>query len=153
MKIFKGSEYVGYEYKLITPKTKSSVRNLDVAQYVFDSIQTYIDNIVKNNYINNNLVFEDSSLIFVTNSCTIIDQSNLLKKWKSFLKKINVEYRKWHALRSACACLLFLSGADIKTVQEYLGHADINTTVKYYLRVFPEQKKNAIKEFNKKLIG
>ena len=153
VKKFKGRECVGYEYKLITPKTPTSIRDLDVATYAFNIIQEYIKNIVIENYKNNNLEFNNKSLIFVTNLCTIIDQSNLRKKWERFLKDINVEFKKWHALRSACASLLFLCGADIKTVQEYLGHADINTTTKYYLRVFPQTKKNAVNRLNEKLIG
>lgn len=151
IKKFEEKKCVGYEYKLIKPKTPTSIRTLDVATHIFDTTQNYIENIVKANYEQNHIEFNKNSLIFVTSCCTIIDASNLRKKWIKFLQDIGVEYKKWHALRSACACLLFLAGVDIKTVQEYLGHADINTTVKIYLHVFPESKKHSINLLNDKL--
>lgn len=151
IKKFKGKECVGYEYKLITPKTPSSIRNIDVTTYLFDIIQKYITEIVFSNYKKNSLEFNDKSLIFVNNSCSVIEQSNLRKKWMRFLKDINVEYKKWHSLRSSYASLLFLCGADIKTVQELLGHSDINTTAKIYLHIFPETKKEAVNRLNEKL--
>ncbi|MDN6337080.1 MAG: site-specific integrase [Halomonas sp.] len=36
-----------------------------------------------------------------------------------------------HALRHACGVHLINSGADIRTVQQYLGHANIQNTVAY----------------------
>lgn len=151
IKKFKNKECAGYEYKLITPKTPSSIRNVDIASYLYDIISNYIETIVKNTYQKNNKDFNSSSLIFVNSSCGIIEQSNLRKKWEAFLADINVEYRKWHKLRAAFASLLFLCGADIKTVQELLGHADINTTSKIYLYIFPETKKDAVNRLNEKL--
>lgn len=152
IKKFKGKEIVGYEYKLITPKTPSSIRDVDIASHLFDTITNYIDTVVVETYKRNRKEFDDNSLIFVNESCNIIDQSNLRKKWVKFLKEIDVTYKKWHALRSAFACLLFLCSADIKTVQELLGHADINTTAKIYLHVFPDTKKNAVNLLNQKLM-
>lgn len=151
IKKFKDRKCTGYEYKLITPKTPSSIRDVDIAKYIYDIILEYINTIVTETYKTNNKDFNNNSLIFINSNCEIIDQSNLRKKWSKFLKSINVEFRKWHALRSAFACLLFWCGADIKTVQELLGHANINTTAKIYLRVFPETKKNAIKSLDKKI--
>lgn len=151
VKKFKDRKASGYEYKLIKPKTPSSIRDIDVPDYLFKTIQDYINNVVTNTYKNNNLNFNNNDLIFVTSSCSYIEQSNLRKKWVKFLEDINVEYKKWHALRHGFACLLFKEGADLKTVQVLLGHADIKTTTEIYLHVFPEQKKNATNLLNEKL--
>ena len=153
IKKFNAKKHIGYEYKLTTPKTKNSIRDVDIASYLFDIINKYINTIVKKNYKNNSIQFDNQSLIFVTSICTFIDQSNLRKKWAKFLQDINVPFKKWHALRHGFACLLFLAGADIKTVQELMGHADIKTTSSIYLHVFPEQKKAAINLLNEKLSG
>lgn len=98
-----------------------------------------------------NKTFDDNSLLFTTSICTALDNSNLLKKWKSFLQNNDIEYKKWHSLRHSYASLLFQAGADIKTVQELLGHADINTTSQIYVHVFPETKKQSVNLLNEKL--
>ena len=116
-------------------------------------MQKYVNNIVINTYKSNNKNFTSNSLLFVTSSCSIIDQSNLLKKWRAFLKDINIRYRKWHALRHGFACLLFYSGADLKTVQALMGHSDIKTTSEIYIHIFPDQKKSTINMLNEKLKG
>lgn len=49
-----------------------------------------------------------------------------------------------HVLRHTCATLMMRGGADIRTVQQLLGHADISTTAGY-LRVENSQAVTAIR--------
>ena len=52
-------------------------------------------------------------------------------KFRKFLEKHGLEHKKFHSLRHSSATLLLYGGANIKTVQQRLGHADIVTTNKY----------------------
>lgn len=49
----------------------------------------------------------------------------------------------FHSFRHACATTLLARGANIKVVQDVLGHSNINTTQKY-LHALDSQKKSAI---------
>ena len=147
IKKFVNKKSAGYEYKLIPPKTASSNRNVDLPEFISKLITSF-KNIQKIKWEKQGKTFNDDSLIFTTSTCNYIDSANLLKRWKKFLEEHGIEYKKWHVLRHCFASLLFQAGADIKTVQELLGHADINTTLKIYIHVFPETKKKAINSLN-----
>lgn len=152
IKIFKDNKFDRYEYKLIPVKTKSSVRDVTMPTLFFDEIDRYINTVLKDIYKSNNVIFNENSLIFINSECGFIDQSNLRKKWIKLLNDLNIKYRKWHRLRAGFACLLFKEGVDIKTVQELLGHKDINTTINIYLKVFPESKKESVNNLNNLLL-
>ena len=53
---------------------------------------------------------------------------------KKFMKKIGLPDMSPHDLRHTCASLLLQSGADIKSVQDILGHADASTTLNFYVK-------------------
>lgn len=150
IKKFKNKECIGYETKLTTPKTVNSIRTIQLPDTVIDIIEKY-KVIQEQKWKSNNMIFKSDSLLFTTDSCNALDGSNLLKRWKRFLKENNIEYKKWHSLRHSYASLLFQLGADIKTVQELLGHSDINTTSQIYIHVFPETKKHVVNLLNEKL--
>ena len=48
-----------------------------------------------------------------------------------------------HSLRASCVSILIHSGVDIKDVQEWVGHRDIQTTMNIYARTNEKQKKQA----------
>jgi site-specific recombinase XerD len=45
--------------------------------------------------------------------------------------KVKVPSKPMHAFRALCATRLVRSGVDIYTVQQFLGHSDIETTQGY----------------------
>ena len=59
------------------------------------------------------------------------------------LKKCGIINFKFHDLRHAFASRLVMSGADLKTVQELLGHKSIEMTMRY-AHLSPSHKKWAV---------
>ena len=48
-----------------------------------------------------------------------------------------------HSLRAFCVSILIHSGVDIKDVQDWVGHRDIQTTMNIYARTNEKQKEQA----------
>ena len=49
-----------------------------------------------------------------------------------------------HGLRSSCVSILIHEGFDVKSIQKWVGHADINTTLKIYAKVKDKEAKQEI---------
>lgn len=71
-------------------------------------------------------------------------------QFTKFLKRCGLPHRKFHSLRHTSATLLLYNGADIKTVQERLGHAEISTTGKY-LHLIDSADAQAVNDLEKLL--
>ena len=65
------------------------------------------------------------------------------RSWGGIREAAKIPALRFHDLRHTFATRILQRGADIKTVSELLGHADIATTTKY-LHATDESKKNAV---------
>ena len=64
--------------------------------------------------------------------------------WWTALKNAKIEGFRFHDLRHTFGSRLGMKGADIRTIQELMGHKDIKMTMRYS-HPTPEYKKNAVK--------
>ena len=65
---------------------------------------------------------------------------------KRFMKKNGLPDLSPHDLRHSCATLLVANGADIKSIQEILGHTDASTTLNFYVGTNLERMKEATRK-------
>ena len=139
IKVFESPSKYHYEIKLIKPKSDSSIRNVNFPNEFYLILKQYLHE-QELKWEKNGLKFDDDSLIFTTKNCKPIDVSNFGRSWQRFLKRINIDYKKFHSIRDTYATKLIRLGANITTVKDLLGHSSISITEKYYIFVFPEDK-------------
>jgi integrase len=66
------------------------------------------------------------------------------KAMEAVTKKAGLPSIPVHGLRHSTASLLFAMGAEMKDVQEILGHADISITSNLYTHLMPERKQAVV---------
>ena len=86
----------------------------------------------------------NKDFIFLSSDGNLIDNSNLSRAWKRFLKRLNIKYIKFHALRHTYATKQFESGLPLKTVSVLLGHSDVSITANIYTHVMRKEKEKSI---------
>lgn len=57
-----------------------------------------------------------------------------------------------HGLRTSCISILVYLGMDVKSIQKWVGHKDIDTTLRVYARVKDRESKKEVSERMKELI-
>jgi integrase len=88
---------------------------------------------------------EQRTLVFPTTSGRIVRYSHFLEGvWQPLLSKAGLPYRKYHATRHTYATWLLSDGADLRWVQQQMGHASIGQTADTYGHVQPERHEVAV---------
>lgn len=93
--------------------------------------------------------------IFTTASGGFLDPHNIRRSLERYYEKIGIEplyfndkgravYKSIHTYRHTFATKLVKNGIPIHVASSLLGHADINTTAKYYVGVDIDQKREAV---------
>ncbi len=82
-------------------------------------------------------------LVFTSELGTYVQTRNLDRTLKGILKRAKLEEIRIHDLRHTFALLSLQAGADIKTLQNDLGHESIKTTLDKYGHVNEEMKRDA----------
>ena len=84
--------------------------------------------------------YEENDYIFKWDTGKPYEPDYISKKFKKLLKQHDLRQIRFHDLRHSCASLLVANGFTLKDIQEWLGHADIQTTANIYAHLDAERK-------------
>jgi integrase len=85
----------------------------------------------------------DSEYVFVDNNGKLVKPDRLTNTVKRLCDKYGIEGHL-HKMRHTFATRLRKAGADVKIIQDTLGHADPNITLKYYMGTDETDKRVAV---------
>ena len=119
----------------------SKERMVPIGDYVVETLAGYID-------IRKTFLKDFSPYLFVTRRGTRFTRVGIWKVVKNHAKKAGIEKDVYpHIFRHSFATHLLAGGADLRSVQEMLGHADISTT-QIYTHVDKTRLKKIHKQFH-----
>ena len=128
-----------------TPKTVNSIRVIPLMPITLASLQEWKKQTERehpNADLRDAYLFPNAKDIY-----TPRDPNSITRRVKRFMKNNGLPDLSPHDLRHSCATLLLAQGADVKSVQEILGHADASTTLNFYVKADLEQMKSATDKF------
>lgn len=128
-----------------TPKTANSSRIvplMDSTLALLNSLKQERQTEHPSSILEDSFVFPSDADIFVPRNPDAVT-----RRVKRFMKNSGLPDMSPHDLRHSCATLLLSSGADIKSVQEILGHANASTTLNFYVKSDFKQMQSASAKF------
>lgn len=85
----------------------------------------------------------DWGLVFSSTNGTPQHNSNVTHRVQKLMEEAGVPRKTFHNLRHSAASLLYANGADIKMIQEVLGHSQIALTANTYTHLDEAMRKEA----------
>ena len=92
--------------------------------------------------------YKESEYIFKHPDGTLYYPDYPTKAFSKLIKKIPAlpQSITLHGLRSSCVSMLVHQGMDVKSIQKWVGHADIDTTLRIYAKVKDKETKREISD-------
>ena len=128
-----------------TPKTANSIRSVPIMESTLKLLKKYHARFQAANpdeRIDDAFLFPKEGRIFEAR-----DPNSVTRRVKRFMRLHNLPDMSPHDLRHSCGSLLLANGADIKSVQEILGHANASTTLNFYVRTDLSQMRSATNKY------
>ena len=128
-----------------TPKTFNGIRTIPL----IPSVLSLLQDLRKATQAKHRGKILDEAFIFpkVDDLYSPRTPDSITRHLKRFMTRNGLPDLSPHDLRHSCATLLLANGADVKSVQEILGHADASTTLNFYVKADIQNMKTATSKF------
>lgn len=121
-------------------KTESSYRTYPLSDEI-ENLLLQIKEEENRNREKYGSLYKENGYIFKWPDGDIFTPDYISRKFSSLLKKNNLPHIRFHDLRHSCASFLVSKGFQLKDVQEWLGHSDIETTANIYAHLDLQRKR------------
>ena len=124
------------------PKTESSIRDVAIPDFVVSLLEEYKCWYDEQKYQYGEL-WIDSNRLFVQADGRPMHPSTISKWFEKFVAQIGLPVINFHGLRHTNATLLIAQNIDVSVVAARLGHAQITTTLNFYVHPIISHNKTA----------
>jgi integrase len=124
-----------------TTKTASGRRSIKIGKHTLEKLKKQRENQDLEKMEAES--WEENDLIFPSRSGTPMDQSNLLKSFKSLIRKSGLKEIRFHDLRHTAASLMLNHNVPVIIVSKRLGHSKVSVTLDTYGHVMNELQDEA----------
>ena len=115
-----------------TPKTESSIREIAIPEFIISLLEEYKLWYEEQKSLYGEL-WTDSDRLFVQTDGKPMHPSSISKWFVRYVSTIGLPVINFHGLRHTNASLLVAQNVDIAVVSARLGHAQISTTLDFYV--------------------
>lgn len=151
----KGAVFNHNQPQIEKPKTAAGVRTVPIPETIINALKEYRKGI-------------QSTMVCPSASGGMMSERAFKCAWVSYLHYLNIQAGGKvasrsraklrvidnitpHMFRHTYATILYNAGVDVKSAQRFLGHADINMTLKIYTHLSQQKEQEAIAALNSHL--
>ena len=87
--------------------------------------------------------------VFCTEAGELLTPTTVTKRFRDLIDQTDLPVIRLHDLRHTHASHLILAGANVKAVQERLGHSDVVVTLNIYSHVLPTTQRDAVRQLER----
>jgi integrase len=137
-----------YHFIVGPPKNPNSYRDVPIVPEIKPLLEAYISSEEKK-ALKRGKPLNGDSVFFSSAKGGYIINSTLRRRFKELTKKLEIDYRKFHALRHTFCTILCAVGVPMEVASDLMGHGDIRITKNIYTHVNIEMKQEQIAKLGK----
>ena len=135
--------------RTLIAKDKTKTVSSERKYYLLPEIKEILKQLKEEQKMNKKLFgksYKDSDYVFTHPDGKIYHPTSVSHTFSDVLSKNNFPKMRFHDLRHSCASILHDKGWELKDIQVWLGHSDIQTTANIYTHISQARKNHMAKD-------
>lgn len=137
----------GYGYVETEPKTAAGKRLIRLPSFLIDMLKQHRVQ-QRKQQLKQGDDWENRDLVFPDMHGGYFNPNYLLRMFKKVLQEAGLPHIHFHDLRHSVVTLLLSMGVDPRSIQEFVGHEDITTTLGIYSHMLPSMQQGIVNKLD-----